>query len=88
MDAFRAVRELVPDEPAVIYVYSLMYFAVWKTHIGVYPVCPGPPEFEVQVRPFRDKKDTPRLDLRTPVPYGLVETVARFNLHHARGDGR
>ena len=55
-----------------------VYFAVWKKHVGMYPVYAGPPDLEAQVAPYRDKKDTVRFVLNQPLPLELVATIATF----------
>lgn len=54
-----------------------IYFGVWKTHIGLYPIARGDAAFESEVGPFRAKADTVQLPLRTPMPVDLIERIAR-----------
>lgn len=66
---------------------ALMYVAAWKRHIGVYPVPIADPELERDLAPLRAAKDTVRLPLAQPIPYELVERVARFLLERRAADG-
>jgi len=50
----------------------LVYFAAWRTHIGVYPIPPLDEPLEQQVSRYRSAKDTLRFPLGEPVPYELI----------------
>jgi uncharacterized protein YdhG (YjbR/CyaY superfamily) len=47
---------------------SFLYMAVWKKHIGIYPVYRGDKDFEKTVAPYRHGKDTVRFLLDQPLP--------------------
>lgn len=55
---------------------SLVHFAAWKHHIGLYPIPAADEAFERELAPFRATKDTLRLPLREPIPYELIERLA------------
>lgn len=60
---------------------NFFYFGVWKEHIGVYPIYPGPPDFEARIAAWRHGKDTVRFPLRDPLPHALLaELVERMAL--------
>lgn len=54
---------------------SIVYYAAWKKHVGLYPVYRGSSEFEEKVAPWRDFKDTVRFPLGTEVPFDVVEMI-------------
>jgi uncharacterized protein YdhG (YjbR/CyaY superfamily) len=54
---------------------SFVYFAVWKKHVGLYPIYRGDREFEDLVAPYRAKKDTLQFALDTPLPVKLIKRV-------------
>ena len=54
---------------------SLVYFAAWKHHIGLYPIPTADEAFEQELAPYRGTKDTVRLPLRQPIPYDLIERL-------------
>lgn len=54
-----------------------IYFAVWKKHVGLYPIYPQEPDLEVEIAPFRAKKDTVQFDLKRPIPLDLIARLAR-----------
>lgn len=56
----------------------LLYFAVWKKHVGMYPLYRGDAELEARVGRYRDGKDTLRFLLSEPIPYDVVAHVARY----------
>jgi uncharacterized protein YdhG (YjbR/CyaY superfamily) len=57
---------------------SLIYFAAWKNHIGVYPVPATNEDLDRQLAPYRSGADTLRFPLRDPMPLGLIENVVQF----------
>jgi uncharacterized protein YdhG (YjbR/CyaY superfamily) len=67
---------------------SLMYFAAWTKHIGVYPIPPLEDSLEHEVAPFRSGKDSVRLPLREPFPYHLVEKLVVALLQRRAGEER
>jgi uncharacterized protein YdhG (YjbR/CyaY superfamily) len=54
---------------------SLLYYAAWKQHIGMYPIPPAEPALEEQLAPYRAAKDTVRFSYKKPIPYELIEEV-------------
>lgn len=55
----------------------VLYFAGWKTHVGVYPVSRGDDEFEQAVGPYRAAKDSLHFSYAKPIPFELIARVAR-----------
>jgi uncharacterized protein YdhG (YjbR/CyaY superfamily) len=53
----------------------VIYAAAWKRHIGLYPVYRGDAGFETLVGPYRDRKDTVRLDYTKPMPMDVIAAV-------------
>jgi len=64
---------------------AFLYFALWKNHIGIYPIYVGTPEFEAKIGAYREKKDTVRFLLDRPVPYELIALLASSQRAHALG---
>jgi uncharacterized protein YdhG (YjbR/CyaY superfamily) len=54
---------------------QVIYAAAWKNHIGLYPVYRGDAGFEALVGPWRDKKDTVRLDYAKPMAMDVVAAI-------------
>lgn len=59
---------------------SIVHFAAWKTHIGMYPIPPGDMEFAAAIDPYRTEKGTARFPYATPLPYPLIADLARFQV--------
>jgi uncharacterized protein YdhG (YjbR/CyaY superfamily) len=58
---------------------SLVHFAGWRHHIGLYPIPAGDAKFEQDIAPYRDKA-TARFPLDKPVPYDLIERLVSFSV--------
>lgn len=59
---------------------AFLHMAVWKKHIGLYPVYRGNEAFEARVGPYRTGKDTVRLMLGTPLPEDIVAMIVQSQL--------
>lgn len=68
---------------------NILYYAAWKTHVGLYPIYRGPPEFEAALAPYRDRKDTVRFALNRPLPCELIDLIlsTRLAMLHAKSNG-
>jgi uncharacterized protein YdhG (YjbR/CyaY superfamily) len=60
--------------------HSLIYFAVWKKHIGLYPIYRGSIELESKIARYRAKKDTVQFPLRSAIPYELIADIVASQL--------
>ncbi len=56
---------------------TVIYFAVWKRHIGVYPILEGSPAFEAMVGPYRATKATVRFPIKEEIPLPIIAEIAR-----------
>lgn len=82
-----AIRSAVPDPGETISYQmptitldgtSLVYFAAWKHHIGLYPPIPESDEvLDRELAPYRAVKGTLKFPLREPVPYDLIVRAVR-----------
>ena len=70
---------------------NIVYYAGWKAHIGLYPIYRGPPAYESELAPYRDKKDTVRFALDKPLPLEIVDLILSTRVamirEEARGEG-
>lgn len=64
MPAFRADR-------------TFIYFAAFKNHIGIYPPVSGDEALLAELAPYRGEKGNLKFPLDEPVPYDLIERVAK-----------
>ena len=88
-----ALRAGVPDAdetvrygmPAVLLGgrYAI-HFAAWKNHIGIYPVATTDDPIEAEIAPYRAAKDALNFPYSKPIPYELIERVARFLAERSR----
>jgi uncharacterized protein YdhG (YjbR/CyaY superfamily) len=63
---------------------TFLYFACWEKHVGIYPIYKGDAAFEVEVGPYRAKKDTVQLLYNEPLPKKLVTDIVRSQLTKLR----
>lgn len=54
-----------------------LHFAGWKSHVGLYPVPVLGDDLEPQVAPYRSTKDALKFRYAKPIPFDLIERVAR-----------
>ncbi|WP_373356059.1 iron chaperone [Pseudoroseicyclus sp. CXY001] len=69
---------------------TVIHYAGWKAHAGLYPVYRGDAAYEAALAPWRDKKDTVRLPYKAePFPWEIVEMIlaARLAVMRAGGGG-
>lgn len=55
---------------------SLVHFAGWKKHIGLYPLPHLPEELTAEVAPYATGKGTAKFPLDQPIPYALIGRLA------------
>jgi uncharacterized protein YdhG (YjbR/CyaY superfamily) len=58
----------------------LLYFAAFKHHVGLYPPVSGDAALERAVAPYAGPKGNLRFPLDRPIPFELIERVARLGL--------
>ena len=55
-----------------------IYFAVWKKHVGLYPIYECPPALEEMIRSYRHGKDTVRFLLSEAIDEELFTSLVLF----------
>jgi uncharacterized protein YdhG (YjbR/CyaY superfamily) len=67
----------------------LIYFSVWKTHIGIYIPTPVVAELKSELKGYKTTSATVRLPLDKKLPIGLIKKMvkARMKLNDA-GKGK
>ena len=58
----------------------LVYFAGWKTHIGLYPPVSGGKALEKAVARYSGPKGNLQFPLDEPIPYDLIERIVRLRV--------
>lgn len=72
----------------------LIYYAAFKSHIGVFPPVSGDPELEAELAPWAGPKGNLRFPLDRPIPFGLIDRIVRLRVRQvaaratARKDAR
>jgi uncharacterized protein YdhG (YjbR/CyaY superfamily) len=94
----RVIRSAAPDAQEVISyrmpAYKqdgiLVYFAAFKSHIGLYPPVRGDARIEKAALPYARDRGNLRFPLDQPIPYGLIERIAKHRLKQnlAKAAGR
>lgn len=84
----RIVRTAAPDATEVISYRMpafklngiIIYFAAFKSHIGIFPPIKGDPKLVKAAAPYAGPKGNLRFLLDEPIPYGLIERVVKHRL--------
>ena len=84
----QVVRSAAPDAEELISYQMpafklngiLVYFAAFKNHIGLYPPIKGDARLEKAVSPYAGEKGNLRFPLDQPIPYALIERIAKFRV--------
>ncbi len=60
---------------------TLVYFAAWKNHIGLYPASGGVPEaFKDELSKYETAKGTIKFPLDEPLPLELISRIVQFRV--------
>lgn len=54
----------------------VIYFSGWKHHMSLYPI-PHAQELQDELEPYKAGKGTLQFPLNKPIPYDLIEKVAK-----------
>ena len=68
----------------------VVYFAGFKNHIGLYPPVRGDARLNKALARYANEKGNLRFPLDQPIPYGLVERIAKLRVRQnlAKADAR
>jgi uncharacterized protein YdhG (YjbR/CyaY superfamily) len=58
----------------------LVWFAMYKNHIGFYPRPSGIEAFKTELAPFKTSKGAIQFPLDKPIPYDLVKKIVVFRV--------
>ena len=61
---------------------SLVYYAAWKQHIGMYPIPRAEVALEARIAPYRAAKDSVRFTYKKPIPYELIDDMVAMLVRH------
>lgn len=86
------VREAAPDAVETIsyqiptfklWGKPLIYFAAFKTHIGLYPTPTGAEAFGEELAAYTSGKGTAKFPLVKPIPFDLISKIVAFRVEEA-----
>ena len=60
---------------------KLVYFALFKEHIGLYPTASGIKAFQQQLSAYEGSKGAIRFPLDRPLPHILITKIVRYRLN-------
>jgi uncharacterized protein YdhG (YjbR/CyaY superfamily) len=66
----------------------LLHFAAFKNHIGLYPPVRGDAEIEKAIAPYAGEKGNLKFPLDQPIPYDLIERIAKLRVQQNLGKRR
>ena len=92
----RTIRRAAPDAEEIISYRMpafrlngvLVYFAAFKNHIGLFPPVGGDAALERAIAPYAGEKGNLRFPLDRPIPYGLIQRIARLRVKQDRAKAR
>jgi|SRR5579872_3665127 len=58
----------------------LVYFAAWKTHIGLYPPISGDKSLEKAIAKYAGPKGNLQFPLDEPIPFNLIERIVELRV--------
>ena len=64
---------------------NLVYFAVWKNHIGFYPTSSATKEFKKELSAYKWAKGSIQFPLDKPIPYDLIKKIVKFRAEEDLG---
>lgn len=84
----QAIKQVAPKAeeiisygmPAYKFQGVLVYFGVFKNHIGFYPTGSGISAFKKELSVYEGSKGTVRFPIDKPLPLTLIKKIVRFRL--------
>jgi uncharacterized protein YdhG (YjbR/CyaY superfamily) len=77
-DAPGATEGISYGMPAFFYGKVLVYYAAFKSHVGLYPTASGVAAFESELGPYVHSKGAIQFPLGSGLPADLIARVVRF----------
>lgn len=66
----------------------LVYFAAFKSHIGMFPPVRGDAKLEAAVAKYAGPKGNLKFPLDQPIPYALIARIVKFRVKQNLGKAR
>ena len=88
----QVARKAAPDAeevisyrmPALKQGKILIYFAAFKSHIGLFPPVRGDAAIERALKRYRGPKGNLRFPIAEPIPYALIGRIVRLRVRQTR----
>lgn len=80
----KAVEKISYQIPAFALDGDLVYFAAFKSHIGIFPPVKGDARLQKQLAPYRGPKGNLKFPLDEPIPYALIDKIVRARLKESK----
>ena len=80
-----AVETIKYAMPTYVLNGNLIHFAVFKRHIGLYPVPQGNESFKKEIAGYRGAKSSIRFPLNKPMPVELISRIVEFRIREKMG---
>jgi uncharacterized protein YdhG (YjbR/CyaY superfamily) len=82
------IREAAPEAketisyqmPAFAQEGTLVYFAAWKAHVGIYPPVSAEAPFKAEVAIYEGPKGNLQFPLDQPMPLDLIHKIVQFRV--------
>ena|SRR5947209_20277315 len=74
--------------PAFVQDGILVYFAAFKSHIGIYPPVRAHSKLARDLERYRGEKGNLKLPLDEPIPYELISRIVKLRVRQQRAKGR
>lgn len=62
----------------------LIYYAAFKSHIGLFPPVSGDPSLETAIAPYAGPKGNLKFPFNKPIPYKLIERIVKLRVQQDR----
>ena len=84
----QAIRDSAPNAEEIISYQmpafrlngNLVYFAAWKSHIGLYPTFSAVEAFKEELADYEVTKGTVKFPIDKPIPFDLVKKMVRYRV--------
>jgi len=99
-DILKAIRSIIkkaaPDAEEVISYGMpafkqngmLVFYAVWKSHVGFYPSGSGIKNFETELSRYKTSKGAIQFPLNEPLPVDLITKIVKLRVKENEGKKR
>jgi uncharacterized protein YdhG (YjbR/CyaY superfamily) len=77
----KAVERISYNMPTYSQQGNLVYFAVFKNHIGFYPIPSGIKKFEKELSVYKLGKGSAQFPIDKPLPLALIKKIVAFRVH-------